>query len=106
MIGDLTAKYQEADINEIYNYTRGSKFNILGRMEVIGNNYAQLSQNETLPGDTVLDSNVLTDPVIASLMRQTGRGKTSADGKKFTFTIDELGELYDEYEAWKETLNE
>ena len=51
-------------------------------------------------------SNALTDPVIASLMRQTGRGKTSADGKSFTFTIDELGQLYDEYEAWKETLNE
>jgi len=106
LIDDLTAKYKEADINKIYNYTKGSKFNILGRFKLIGNSYVELSQNETVPGDTVIDSNALADPVIASLMRQTGRGKTSADGKKFTFTVDELGELYDEYEAWKETLNE
>lgn len=106
LIDDLVAKYKEADINKIYNYTKGSRFNILGRMKLIGDSYVQLSQNETVPGDTVIDSNTLVDPVIASLLRQTGRGKTSADGKKFTFTIDELGELYDEYEAWKGTLNE
>lgn len=104
LIEDITNRYKDTEINKIMNYQRGNRFNILGRLKSIEKSYETLKQGGNVDSSTILNSNLLTDPSISALLRQTGRGKLSADGRTFTFTLQELGDLYIEYDNWRQTI--
>ena len=109
---DLKHKYQYADISEVDLYTRSSRFNIRGRFGAISDDYKNITypdltvingievSGKALPDNSVINAEQITDPVILSLLRQSGRGK--GQGKDYTFTLLELEQLYTEYQEWEQ----
>lgn len=107
---DLKNKYLYSEVNEIQNYTRNSKFNVLGRLSILSKDYQQLvydeNKNQIRNDNDVVKASELKDPVVAQLLRQRGYGTSSKTGlmDDYTFTIKELELLQREYKEWK-TIN-